>query len=119
MTMFYRRAGIDASPCPGTLGHRFRSCRATTTLATVTAVDGAAVGGGDELDDDWQYVPRSMRPLRARAALSALVLLFAAALIVTLGLPSYASAATSGSGDAPSSPLPTVQRYQAPDYDAP
>lgn len=46
------------------------------------------------------------------------MLLFAAALVATVALPSYASAASGLSGDPASLPGP-VQQYQVPDYDAP
>ena len=40
--------------------------------------------------DHWRYVPPAMRPVRTRGLLAVLVIGFAAALVVTLGLPSYA-----------------------------
>ena len=43
-----------------------------------------------EPGDDWRFVPPALRPVRARGLLAVLVIAFAAALVLTLGLPSYA-----------------------------
>ncbi len=40
--------------------------------------------------DDWRFTPPALRPVRARGLLSVLVIAFAAALVLTLALPSYA-----------------------------
>ena len=40
--------------------------------------------------DDWRFVPPALRPERARGVLAVLAIAFAAALVLTLGLPSYA-----------------------------
>ena len=40
--------------------------------------------------DDWRFVPPALRPVRARGLLAVLVIAFAAALVLILGLPSYA-----------------------------
>lgn len=39
--------------------------------------------------DDWRFVPPALRPVRARGVLAVLVIAFAAALVLTLGLPAY------------------------------
>ena len=44
---------------------------------------------GDDVTDDWRYVPRAMRPVWARGLLAALVIVSAAALVMTFALPSF------------------------------
>jgi len=78
-----------------------------------THLGGAASGAvrDDESDDEFP-VPV---PMRIRATRAALVMLFAAGLVATLGLPSYASDQVDG---APPSAPPMIQQYQVPEYDA-